>query len=226
MFAGTPAWTRIFRRLLLFGIAWAILAYFLPGIFRTVGSFFPILGFAFAARQNPDLSWPGARPRTVSGSNIAMHFVYPIGFWRLTLLNLKVRLTHFGLLLTALGVVGAILLFRHDSWIDPDTGYYCGRILTLVLSLIAFAPIAQISPGTNDASRWRVIVLAPLVAAFYLGLAVTMFAVGGAWGYLAGMGLLLTSYAGLVLYGCAYNRGRFDAQRKPQTSTSFKLSRS
>jgi hypothetical protein len=226
MFAGTPAWTRVFRRLLLAGLLWAILFYFLPGVVRTAGVFIPVLVIAFVARQNPDLSWPGARTRTVSGSSIAMHFVYPIGFWRLTLINLKVRLTHFGLLLTVLGAAGAILLFRNDSLSDPNTGYYCGRILILALSLMAVSPIFQISPGTNDASRWRVIVLAPLAGALEVGLAITMFLVGGGWGYLAGMGLLLTSYGGLVLYGHAYNRGRFDAQRKPQIPISFKLTRS
>ena len=43
---------------------------------------------------------------------------------------------------------------------------------------------------------------------------------------MAGMGLLLTSYGGLALYGHAYNYGWFDALRKPQPSTSFRLSRS
>jgi hypothetical protein len=98
--------------------------------------------------------------------------------------------------------------------------------LILVLSLLPLAPLFQISQGTNDTSKFRVIALAPILAGLFIGLAVTMFAVGGGWGYMAGMGLLLTSYGGLALYGHAYNHGWFDAQRKPQTSTSFRLSRS
>jgi hypothetical protein len=70
------------------------------------------------------------------------------------------------------------------------------------------------------------ITLAPILAGLFIGLAVTMFAVGGGWRYLAGIGLLLTSYGGLALYGHAYNHGWFDALRKPQASTSFRLSRS
>ncbi|HWI56282.1 MAG TPA: hypothetical protein VNZ22_03595, partial [Bacillota bacterium] len=179
----------------------------------------------FGAR-NADLAWPGARTRTVSGSSIAMYAVYPIGFWRVTLINLKTRLAHLGLLLAALGVVGAILLFRHDPWLNSDRGYYAGLLLILVLSLMLWAPLFQVSQGTNDTSKWRVIALAPLMAALFIALAVTMFVVGGGWGYLTGLGLLLTSGGGLVLYGHAYNRGWFDAQRKPQSSSSFKLSRS
>ncbi|HYG33831.1 MAG TPA: hypothetical protein VEC99_03550, partial [Clostridia bacterium] len=226
LFAGTPGWTRGFKRVLVGSVLCAIVWYLVPAVFQTVGSFVPFLFFAFAARRNPDLAWPGARTRTVSGSSIAMHTVYPIGFWRLTLINLKIRLAHLGLLLAALGVAGAILLFRHDPWLDSDRRYYCGLILILVLSLIPLAPLFQVSQGTNDTSKWWVIALAPLVGGLFLGLAVTMFVVGGAWGYLTGVGLLLTSCGGLVVYGRAYNRGWFDAQRKPQTSTSFKLSRS
>lgn len=225
LFAGTPGWTRVFKRLLVVGVFCAIVWYFLPGVFRATGFFVPFFVIAFAARNNPDLAWPGARTRTVSGSSIAMHFLYPIGFWRVTLINLKIRLAHLGLLLAALGVAGAFLLFGNDPWMNPDRAYYCGLILILVLSLTPLTALLQISQGTNDASKLRIIALGLLAAALFIGLAVTMFLVGGGWGYLAGMGLLLTSYGGLVLYGHAYNHGWFDAQRKPQASTSFKLSR-
>ncbi len=222
LFAGTPGWTRVLKRVLVVGVLCAIGWYFVPGVFQAAGLFIPFLMIGFAARKNPDLSWPGARTRTVSGSSIAMHFLYPIGFWRVTLINLKVRLAHLGLLLVILGASGAALLFLDDPRLNPDTAYYAGLILILVLSLTALAPLFQISQGTNDASRFRVIALALLLASLFIALTVTMFAVGGGWGYLAGMGLLFTSCGGLVLYGHAYNHGWFDAQRKPQTS--FKLS--
>ena len=226
LFAGTPAWTRVFKRVLLFGVFCAIVYYFVPRVFKAVGFFGPFIVIAFAARKNPDLAWPGARTRTVSGSNIAMHFLYPIGFWRATLINLKIRLVHLGLLLAALAVAGALLFFLHEPRFTLDTAYHSGLILILVLSLTPLAPLFQISQGTNDASKLWVLALAPFVTGLFIALAVTMFVAGGGWGYLAGMGLLLTSYGGLALYGHAYNHGWFDAQRKPQTSTSFKLSRS
>jgi hypothetical protein len=226
LFAGTPGWTRVCKRLLVFGVFCAIVWRFLPGVFQATGFVLPFLAIGFAMQRNPDLAWPGARTRTVSGSGIAMYAVYPIGFWRVTLINLKIRLVHLGLLLVALGVAGAILLFRHDPWLNPDKGYYCALILLLMLSLIPLAPLFQVSQGTNAGSKLRIIALALLVAVLFIGLTVTMFVAGGGWGYLAGMGLLLTSYGALVLYGHAYNHGWFDAQRKPQTSTSFKLSRS
>ncbi len=226
LFAGPPRWTWVFKRVLVVGVLCAIGWYFVPRVFQAAGFLVPFIIIAFVARNNPDLSWPGARTRTVSGSSIAMHFLYPIGFWRVTWINLKIRLVHLGLVLVILGLSGALLFFLNDPRLNPDTGYYSGRILILVLALTPLAPLFQISQGTNDASKLRMLALAPLVAGLFIGLAVTMFAVAGGWGYLAGMGLLLTSYGGLVLYGHAYNHGWFDAQRKPQTSTSFKLSRS
>ena len=56
----------------------------------------------------------------MSGSSIAMHSLYPIGFWRLTLINLKIRLTHLGLLLVVLAAFGAILLFRNVCYFLDD----------------------------------------------------------------------------------------------------------
>ena len=67
--------------------------------------------------------------------------------------------------------------------------------------------------------------MALLVAGLFIALTVIMFVAGGGWGYLAGIALLLTSSGVLALYGHAYDHGWFDAQRKPQSSTSFKLSR-
>ncbi len=226
MFAGTAGWTRVCKRLLLVGVICAMVWYFAPGVFRAAGLFVPFLIFMLAAGKNTDLSWPGARTRTVSGSSIAMCSIYPIGFWRVTLINLKIRLTHLGLLLAVLGAAGAILLFCHDPRLTPEVASYAGPILILGLSLLPLAPLSQISQGTNDASKLRVIALALILGSLFFGLAVTMFVVGGGWGYLAGMGLLLTAYGALALYGHAYNHGWFDAQRKPQTSTSFRLSRS
>ena len=224
-FAGTPGWTRVLKRILLLGIICAIMWYFVPGLFQVAGFFVPFLVIMVAARKNPDLSWPGARTRTVSGSSIAMYSIYPIGFWQLTMINLKIRLAHLGLLLVALLVPGPILLFRYDSTEILQTVYYAGLILILVLSLTALTPLLKVSPGTNDTSKFRVIALALLVAGLFLSLPVAMFVAEAGWAYLAGTGLLLTSYGGLALYGHAYNRGWFDAQRKAQTSTSFKLTR-
>ncbi len=226
LFAGTPGWTRVLKRVLVTGVICGIVWYFVPRVIQAMGSFIPFLIIVFAAGKNTDLSWPGARTRTVSGSSLAMHSVYPIGFWRLTLIDLKIRLAHLGLLLAVLAAIGAILLLLKDARLSPDVGCYSGLILILVLSLTPLAPLFQISQGTNDASKLRVIALAVLEAGLFIVLAVTMFLVGGGGGYLAGLGLLLTSYGGLLLYGHAYNHGWFDAQRKPQTSTSFKLSRS
>jgi hypothetical protein len=226
LFAGTPGWTRVFKRVLGFGILCAVGWYFVPRVFRALGSFVWFFMIAFALRNNPDLSWPGTRTRTVSGSSIAMFFLYPIGFWRVTFINLKIRLAQLGLLLAILCVPGAILIFRNGPGLIPDIGYYSGRILILLLALTPLAALLQISQGTNDASKLRVILLALLVAGLFIALSVMMFVLGGAWGYLAGLGLLLTSYGALVLYGHAYNHGWFDAQRKPQISSSFKLGRS
>jgi len=226
LFAGTPGWTRVFKRLLLFGIICAMVWYFARGVFQAVGFFIPFLAIMFVARNNADLSWPGARTRAVSGVNIAMHFVYPIGFWRVTLLNLKIRLAHLGLALAALLAPGALLVLVKEPALPSVAIYYSGLILMVALSLIALTPLFQISQGTNDTTKLRVIALALLAAGLFIGLTGIMFVAGGAWGYLAGTGLLLTSYGGLVLYGHAYNHGWFDAQRNPQVSSSFKLSRS
>jgi hypothetical protein len=226
LFAGTPGWTRVFKRVLTLGIICAIVWCFVPRVFQAVGSLIPVFIIIAAARKNVDLSWPGARTVTVSGSNIAMHAIYPIGFWRATIINLKIRLAHLGLLLLAPGALGAILFFLKDPRLNPEMGYHFGLILILMLSLIPLAPIFQISQGTNDASKLRMILLAPLGAGLLIGLAVTMFVAGAWWAYLAGIGLLLTSWGALALYGHAYNHGWFDAQRRPQPSTSFKLSRS
>jgi hypothetical protein len=226
LFAGTPAWTRVFKRMLAFGLLCAMVWRFVPRVFQATGFFLPFLAILFVAQRNPDLAWPGARTRTVSGSSIAMHFLYPIGFWRIALINLKIRLAHLGLVLVILGASGATLLFLNDPRLNSDTAYYSGLILIMVLSLTPVGALFQISQGTNDGSKLRVLALAPLVAGLFIALAVTMFVVREGWGYLAGVGLLLTSYGALALYGHAYNQGWFDAQRKPQTSTSFKLSRS
>lgn len=226
LFAGMPGWTRVLKSVLITGLLCALAWYFVPGVFQRAWFLVLVIMITFLARKNPDLRWPGARTRTVSGSSIAMHFLYPIGFWKVTAINLKIRLVHLGLLLVILGVSGAALFFLKDRRLNPDTAYYCGLTLIMVLSLVPLAPIFQLSEGTNDGSRWRVVMLSLLAIGLFSGLTITMFAVGGAWGYLAGIGLLLTSYGSLVVYGHAYNHGWFDAQKKPQRSTSFKLSRS
>ena len=98
--------------------------------------------------------------------------------------------------------------------------------LMLIIRRDLFSQIIGFLTVENGISAFAVVALVLLVAGLFIGLMVTMFVAGGGWGYLAGMGLLLTSYGALVLYGHAYNHGWFDAQRNPQTSTSFKLSRS
>ena len=114
---------------------------------------------------------------------------------------------------------------HHDPRLSPDAIYHAGSILIFVLALMPLLPLFQISQGTNDASKLRIILLAPIAGGLFIGLTVTMFAVGQGWGYLAGMLLVLTAYGGLALYGHAYNFGWFDALRKPQSSTSLRLTR-
>jgi hypothetical protein len=205
MLAAEPAWTLRLKRMSPF----LLLALLLPWLFRhgwlpKAEVFLPIWGLMGAAAiirtargfEVP----PGGGLRSPYYAN------YPIEFWELTRVVLKINLAStFVLLLFFLILYAASGGFQSRAIADGL------RWIAVVLMAQPLLVIAAISPKTNDAQKGGFAWVALAVILVMIGGGVAFF-MAAKWWVVALGGLLAAaaSVLGLVLYGRSFNRSYFD----------------
>lgn len=214
---GDPGWSRGMVKGGLFWAGLAALLYLFPGL-TSMGPFFVIF-FLLSAKNIFFKGWPGTALKNVSGSNIALCSVYPLGFWQIARVCLKVNLMRLAILLPLLLVSGFIAL---NAWnLSLGQGLLLGgKILAIILMVYLIAPLGQLSQGTNDGTKIRIMLLTVLAVIFLGGGCLGMFITDGvAAGAMAAL-FVGSSFVSLLVYGHAYNHNWFDLQNKPKTTTS------
>ncbi|HYV29131.1 MAG TPA: hypothetical protein VFA77_16475 [Candidatus Eisenbacteria bacterium] len=217
MVAANPRWTESLRGftvllLILLGAFWLFAGVINPGagILVWVGAFFILPIFS--------VQWRGFTSPKGAGLQHPYYSVYPIAFWELARLVLKINLARFlfygPILCLALILVPGSLRFY------PEFALWAGlKFLALGLLLQPIWVIAQISPGTNDGRRLRILFCAILVI-LLLGGGMITFAVASDLVILLVSGLITggTSWLALLFYGWLFNRNSFDLLPAPSTT--------
>ncbi len=210
---GNPRWS---RRLIRFGLILggiAVLVGIFPRILPMVAPFsFPFL--LFVPRLFFGASWPGAAVRKVDGNSISICSAYPIGFGQIARATIKSNLTQLLILAPFLWVAGCVSPQAHVFNLDVEIRLGL-KIMVVIVGFAIMIPVALISPGTNDGSKWRMVLLTIVWAAAGSG-SCGFFFFAANWGrLLSSAGLLLgVCGAAVVIYGHAYNHNWFDLQNK------------
>ena len=212
---GEPRWTK--RMLIFAGVLATLvaLAMVFPQVAEGSGTiiFIALVIFARGAHAR---AWPGVELRNVNGSHISVCSVYPIGFWRIASVSLKKNAVRMLLLSPLLVVPGLIEMTAAREteayviiWVVIGTA-------AVVFVLLPLSPIAMVSAGTNDGSRWRFLPLLVISVAVLLGCILALFIGETVIKIIAVMVLITGSVAALGIYGYAYNHNWFDLQSKPR----------
>ena len=212
--AGNPRWTAGLRRL---GIT---LSFLLAGTWLFTSLVSALSGFllvpvavlllaAFAGQ------WRGFGQPGGGGLQSPYYALYPLGFWELMRLVLKINLLRFLLYLplVATGLILVVGKMRSD-W--ASTIALGSKVIFLGLIAQPILAIAQISPGTNDGKK-PVVILAAL-AFFILQLASGMTFIAAESPVLLVTSAIVSamvSCCALLLYGRLYNKNRFDLLPSP-----------
>jgi len=214
--AGSPAWGKGVRTVIIM----LVLGTF---IFRVLLSQldFMVLIWIGVYWSLVGVAWPGlGRPRS-GGIQSPLYAVYPLGFWELARVVIKVNLARF--LLCAPFALGAILLcvFAHTA--TSDLAVWVA--IKLPIAGILVQPLLFIGmhpPGTNDSQHRRVILPAVLFIVSLVIAAITFIAATTPIVVAISTGVLtLLSFGALATYARLYNRMRFDlvpipSDTKPQ----------
>lgn len=224
MFAGAPGWTRIAKRLVLVGAGCVAVFLVAPRFVSHVGVMVPFIFVALFGR-NREMNWPGMGMRVVGGSSIQMSSIYPVGFWQITRLSLKLALIRVGILVLAAGIPLFIYFAATNPGSLPDFKMISAKVILVALGIVVLSPIFMASTGTNDGTKLWFILLTILVVCFEIALFLMTIFGGGLMGYLAGIGLVCLNAVLVAGYGRAYNDNLFDLQRRPQSASSFRLAK-
>lgn len=208
MVAAQPTWTAQWRR---FPIAVTVMAgtvwFFMKmgaktGVMPFLAIYF--LGVLFVGR------WRGFAAITGAGLQSPMYAVYPIGFWEMMRVILKINLLKFAL---GAPVVFAVLLI-----LDRTPQFAHGHLIGYGLKLIAFGLMVQpmiafmpISPGTNDTRKTGRALAAALFIFIAVVSAFTFFLVWNSKVMLITAVILsVFSFSSLIIYGRWFNRSQID----------------
>ncbi len=207
--AGNPQWTAGVRSLASFlGLAlagcWLFTRQF-KASFVSLLSFGAVYLLAVFAGQ-----WRGfAFPRG-GGAQSPFYALYPLGFWELMRLILKVNFVRSVCCVPF--VFGALLLVLGRLHLAPDSAAWAA-IKLLIPALVAqpLLAIAQVSPGTNDGQKPRVILAAIIFIVVFVASAIAFF-IATTFQVMVAAGAISAgaSTAALLLYGRYFNNNRFD----------------
>jgi hypothetical protein len=204
--AGNPAWTAALRGfailliVLLVG-AWLFSSGSVPGGLLAIWAFL-VLG-TFAGK------WRGFAAPQGAGLQSPFYALYPIDIWELVRLLLKINLLRFLFCLPFILGAGFLL-----SKLAPGlniTVLSVMKFLIIGFSSHPFLAIAQISPGTNDGQKARIVFTA-LVFLIVIVTSVIIILVSTTLAVVSITGLILAalSFGTLSLYARFYNNNRFD----------------
>jgi hypothetical protein len=206
--AGNPGLSRSFRNSILLIIIGGVGVFLLfPGFKADAG----MLPFLLVVLLPGTGQWRGFLVVRVGGvAQSAAYAVYPVGFWELARVVLKVSL--FRLFLWIPLVLGAVSVLDRTSWLQ--TAMAESPLLKLIaLSIIAqpILTLMQFSPGTNDGNQPVVIVFAAMVAFAFAACIITFFVSTRPQVVLAALlAGTLCSVLCLLVYGRFFNRNQFD----------------
>jgi hypothetical protein len=219
MVAGVPDWTPRLKRFVIV-LAAATLGFgFLAAVWNvTINPFLLFLTCAFLASGFLG-GWCGFATPHGTGSQSPFYAGYPIGFWELARVVLKIDLARFLIALPLL--CGAISVLQRCVPLVHDMEPVAFKILALYFILFPLFPLALISPGTNDTQRSRFALMVMVVLLTLLGGGITFF-MATSWRVVAVAGVvsLAASMLALFLYGRMFNLNRFDLVPVPEANPS------
>jgi hypothetical protein len=219
--AGNPRWTAALRAFFIMLTLVLAGCWLFPAVARSsfgllfsFGAIYVLMTFAG--------QWRGFMFPRGAGAQSPFYALYPLGFWDLMRVVLKVNLVRF--LFCAPLVLGAVWLVLGGLQLAPVSAWWTA-IKFLVLGLVAqpLLAIAQVSPGTNDGQKLRVVLPAVVFFVVPVGSGI-LFAVAATSQVMAMAGAIAASasVAALFLYGRFFNQNVFDlvpnktASRAPQ----------
>src|ERR1043165_9589294 len=153
--AGNPRWTAALRAFFIMLTLVLAGCWLFPAVARSsfgllfsFGAIYVLMTFAG--------QWRGFMFPRGAGAQSPFYALYPLGFWDLMRVVLKVNLVRF--LFCAPLVLGAVWLVLGGLQLAPVSAWWTA-IKFLVLGLVAqpLLAIAQVSPGTNDGQKLRVV---------------------------------------------------------------------
>ncbi len=213
--AGSPRWTAPIIKLLLITAVVVGVISLNSGLLKGLAGFGWIMAMFVLQKQFGGM-WPGIRLRAIGGSNLAVYSVYPVGFWQIARISMRVHALQLLLLLAAGAVPGVWALYALHMEVRPAL-LVAGRVVIIVLAMMAFPPIFMVSSGTNDGTKVRIMLLLVTLVTIVGGSSLwVLFADIPGWMFVAAAFLLTASFGALWLYGHAYNSHWFDLQAKPK----------
>jgi hypothetical protein len=209
MVASNPGWTRWVRIVLaavLIGVVvgWTLAA----GLSSVVGTLmFLVIYFAAVSFIG---TWRGFLSPPSGGLQSPIYAVYPIGYWELMRVVLKVNLARIAICVPF--VLAALVILAANPYLAQTHVFGMGIKLVLLglmaQPIVAFGPI---SPGTNDTQELGRAVIAIIWSIALLGAGITFFM---AWNsvvmLVAGLAMTVLSVLALTLYGRWFNGSRID----------------
>ncbi len=205
MLAANPGWSFHFRRL------WPVvlLAVAAPWLFRhgwlpSAELFLPLLGlFGVSAiiRTAPGFSLPPG-----DGLRSPYYAHYPIEFWELTRVVLKINIACTLILILFIVALYTAAVGFHFPALENALKW-----VTLAAAVQPLLVIAVISPQTNDAQHGGFAWTAAALMLVMLGSGIAFFLAARWWVVaLAGVLIAMSSVLALALYGRSFNRSGFD----------------
>lgn len=163
-------------------------------------------------------TWRGFEMLATGGMSAPLYAAYPLGYWDIARMMLKVNWLRCVLAAPLVVVVGMVAGWKLAPEVAWPAALFSGglvalKILGLVFALQPAAVVLRIAGGTNDTQRlpWRwSIGLIPILAAL-LAFGVFVF-LGEAWWvpWACLGGVAVTATFLLWLYGVGWARGKFD----------------
>ncbi len=180
----------------------ATVASSISGTLLAFGAFY-FLG-AFAGQ------WRGFASPRGGGLQSPFYALYPIGIWELLLLVLKINLLRFLLYLPFI-VGAAFFLLERSSLGWSMTLLTSAKFFLVGLFSQPILAITQISPGTNDGQKPRVVFAALIFLLILVPALITIIASTTFWVLLiACLVFAAASCGALLLYCRLFNNNRFD----------------
>ncbi len=137
-------------------LATVVLAWVAPAFFR-VASFLYIYLALFLFRHFGS-GWAGLGNREISGNRVGVSAVYPVGFWQLAWVMIKINLFRWLSFSMIAGAACLLALFAMKA--DMNLGLlYTLKALALLLAIQPLFPIFAVTYSTTDGNSVRLIFL-------------------------------------------------------------------
>jgi hypothetical protein len=217
---GNPRWTARWIRMGLVCLATVVFAWVAPAFFR-VASFAYLYLVLFLLRHFVS-GWEGLGNREISGNRLGVYTVYPVGFWQLAWVMIKINCFRWLSFSLIAGATSLLVLCALKA--DMNLGLlHALKGLALLLVMQPLFPIFAVTTSTTDGNSFRLVLLFILCGGIFCGVTIMFFMANDLVSQLAlGIGLCVLSIVGLLIYGHAYNSNWFDAQGRVDNRRGIK----